>query len=69
MTKPAAVIILPFGELSAMGGRRFTRMRGQSCIYHRTGFNRDASQSGEDRGISEAIYVGGHTCGRGPESE
>jgi hypothetical protein len=44
-------------------------MRGQVCIYYRTGFNRDAAQSGEYRGISEPMYVGAHTCGRHDGSE
>lgn len=52
-----------------IGGRRFTRKRGQACIYHRTGFNRAAAMSGEDRAIGEWVYVGGHTCGRDNASE
>lgn len=52
-----------------IGGRRFTRMRGQTCIYHRIGFNRDSAMSGEDRAIGEWVYVGEHTCGRDNVSE
>lgn len=69
LTKSIFSSLTNFGRFTAIGGRRFTRMRGQTCIYHRTGFNRDSAMSGEDRAIGEWVYVGEHTGGRNPASE